>query len=133
MKTVGERALVRVHIPASGQGSPHTLPQYLKSLRTHLSSGRLNPTATVWFQTFRLYPRSVFAIVFAAPLKLMVSFAVQARMSLRRGHLTIWGWLPSTAVERTVARAFQKHDSLKQFLETKTILYLGQYLALLIH
>lgn len=35
VEAVGEGALVGVHIPASGERRPHTLPQYLESLGTH--------------------------------------------------------------------------------------------------
>lgn len=40
MEAVGEGALVWVHIPASRERSPHTLPQDLKGLGTHLHRGR---------------------------------------------------------------------------------------------
>lgn len=37
VEAVGKRALMGVHIPATGERSPHTLPQYLKSLGAHLN------------------------------------------------------------------------------------------------
>jgi len=36
VEAVGEGALMRVHVPASRERRPHALPQYLKSLGTHL-------------------------------------------------------------------------------------------------